>query len=226
MTLHLSRLRLRKNPPTQALSALLDPDERGKAADAHHRLIWSVFTDRPDRRRDFLWRSEGGGVFFALSSRRPHDSPFFEKPEIKSFEPDLAPDDRLAFMLRANATKALKADEGRGKRVDLVMNALHPLQREMRSQARMAEAQRVGVEWLERQGEQAGFSLSDTTVADYSAVALPGYSGRRRGQPQFGVLEMTGIIRITDPAAFLTQLSQGFGRAKAFGCGLMLIRRT
>jgi len=37
---------------------------------------------------------------------------------------------------------------------------------------------------------------------------------------------MTGALEIADPAAFLARLAQGFGRAKAFGCGLMLIRRA
>ena len=37
---------------------------------------------------------------------------------------------------------------------------------------------------------------------------------------------MSGEITITDPAAFLSKLPLGFGSAKAFGCGLMLIRRA
>lgn len=31
---------------------------------------------------------------------------------------------------------------------------------------------------------------------------------------------------VTDSIAFVTKLGQGFGRARAFGCGLMLIRRA
>ena len=34
------------------------------------------------------------------------------------------------------------------------------------------------------------------------------------------------LIEVTDPPAFLARLAAGFGRAKAFGCGLMLIRRA
>jgi CRISPR system Cascade subunit CasE len=40
------------------------------------------------------------------------------------------------------------------------------------------------------------------------------------------MLEMTGRLEVNEPEAFLSHLSQGFGRAKAFGCGLMLIRRA
>jgi CRISPR system Cascade subunit CasE len=57
-------------------------------------------------------------------------------------------------------------------------------------------------------------------------LALPGHVGKRRRQPQFGVLDLAGTIEVTDSDAFLAALAQGFGRAKAFGCGLMLIRRA
>ena len=35
-----------------------------------------------------------------------------------------------------------------------------------------------------------------------------------------------GVVEVTDPTAFLSRLAQGFGSAKAFGNGLMLIRRA
>ena len=45
MTLYLSRLTLNREAPAAALLPLLNPWEPGAAADAHHRLIWSVFAD-------------------------------------------------------------------------------------------------------------------------------------------------------------------------------------
>ena len=43
---------------------------------------------------------------------------------------------------------------------------------------------------------------------------------------RFSVLDFTGVLEVRDPAAFLAAIARGFGRAKAFGCGLMLIRRA
>ena len=43
---------------------------------------------------------------------------------------------------------------------------------------------------------------------------------------QFGILDLTGLLEVTDPPLFLSHLAAGFGRAMAFGCGLMLIRRA
>jgi CRISPR system Cascade subunit CasE len=42
----------------------------------------------------------------------------------------------------------------------------------------------------------------------------------------FGVLDISGVLEVHDPDRFLLRLAQGFGRARAFGCGLMLIRRV
>ncbi|MCB1387901.1 MAG: type I-E CRISPR-associated protein Cas6/Cse3/CasE [Rhodobacteraceae bacterium] len=222
MSLFLSRLRLSRAPSTRALDALLNPAGEGPRIDAHHRLLWAAFADGPGRTRDFLWRDEGAGVFLTLSTRPPAPSELFEPPEVKPFAPQLSAGDQLAFSLRANATRARK---GVG-RVDVVMDALHAVPKGQRAPERMVAAQAAGTEWLAGQGDRAGFRLLAVAVGDYSVVALPGHRGARRGQPQFGILDMTGAIEVTDPAALLPALAQGFGRAKAFGCGLMLIRRA
>ena len=222
MTLYLSRLRLSRQPSARALDAILNPAEPGLRLDAHHRLLWAAFADSPDRRRDFLWREEAAGNFLTLSARPPAPSDLFEAAEVKDFAPQLESGDRLSFVLRANATRDRK---GVG-RVDVVMDALHALPKDARASERMALAQQEGAAWLARQGEAAGFHLIGVEISDYSVSALPGHRGGRRGQPQFGVLDMTGTLEVADPAVFLARLAQGFGRAKAFGCGLMLIRRA
>jgi CRISPR system Cascade subunit CasE len=235
MSLFLSRLTLRRDPATDALKQLIDPSERARALDAHHRLLWTAFADDPDRRRDFLWRSDGHGVFFVLSARPPANAPLFAPPEVKDFAPDLSAGDRLVFTLRANATKdrptrhlaTSKQGGSRDRRVDVVMDALHAMPAGApRAEARMRVAAEQAEKWLSAQGARNGFAVCDLAVEDYSVMALPGHAGRRAGQPQFGVLDLTGEIEVTDPQAFVTKLGGGFGRAKAFGCGLMLIRRS
>lgn len=154
-------------------------------------------------------------------------------------------------MLRANATRTKKTDEvtasgkERKAHIDLVMDRLRPIPGQTalgegevseRPVLRMRLAREAAVDWLAGQGARYGFMLPermggngpepDLTVADYSVVALPKYMGRRSNQPQFGVLDLIGTVTVADPPAFLSALGQGFGRAKAFGCGLMLIRRA
>jgi CRISPR system Cascade subunit CasE len=223
MTLYLSRLTLDRAAPAAALTPLLDPDDRHRAADAHHRLVWTLFADGPDRTRDFLWRADGAGRFFALSRRPPRASELFEPPETKLFDPVLAAGDRLAFILRANATKD-RARASKDRRIDVVMDGLHDLPKGERAERRDAVAQEAGGDWLARQGAAKGFEPIRTTVEGYDTLAID--RGRGRRGARFGILDMTGTIRVTDPNAFLAALATGFGRAKAWGCGLMLIRRA
>jgi CRISPR system Cascade subunit CasE len=247
VTLYFSRLRLSRSPANRALDALLMPSDLGQRSDASHRLLWTVFSDGPDRARDFLWRQEGPGLYLTLSARPPSDHDLFERHEVQPFAPALTAGQRLSFVLRANATRTEKtgtlSSGGKEKKrhIDLVMDALRPLPRlkdlpdgaeSVRAPARMREAARVAQTWLAGQGKQHGFTVRHTEVEEYSTLEvmsarkmkpLPGACNKR---PYFGVLDITGVIEVTDPVAFLAQLPIGFGRAKSYGCGLMLIRRA
>lgn len=230
MTLFLSRLTLRRNAPTAALLPLLDPPEAGQAVDAHHRLMWSVFSDGPERKRDFLWRYDGRGRFLALSARAPGPSDLFRPHETKVFEPVLNAGDRLEFRLRANATKDRAAvgrerkSQRRDRRVDVVMDRLHKAAGSTeRAELRDEAAEDAAHDWMTRQGAARGFKSHRTAVEGYSAISL----GRhRREGATIGVLDLTGLIEVTNPEVFLPALAKGIGRAKAWGCGLMLIRRA
>lgn len=159
-------------------------------------------------------------VFWHRTSCRLSNDLF--EMDVKPFAPVLQAGDRLEFTLRANATRDRK---GKG-RVDVVMDALHDTPKGARAEVRMATAQREGAAWLARQAETAGFTVIRAEVGDYSVAALPDYRGKRKGQPQFGILDLSGVLEVTNPAAFLAKLASGLGRARAFGCGLMMIRRT
>jgi len=223
----LSRLTLRRTPDVTALAQVLNPSAEGRRLDAHHRLIWSVFAGDPDARRDFLWRDMGQGTFLVLSPREPGESALFERPETNLFAPDLRAGDCLAFVLRANATRTVTEADGRKRHRDVVMEALTPLPQSARASARLELAQQAGKRWMEGQGARAGFRVAGAGVTAYRvAETLPRRSPGRSAGPRFGILDLEGTAEVTDPAAFLDKLARGFGRAKAFGCGLMLIRRA
>mgnify|MGYP006276476029 FL=1 len=229
MTLWLSRVRLRRDPSAEALSALIDPEAdandceaQGRRHDAHHRLVWTLFAGDREARRDFLWRAEGDGAFTILSHRPPVEAPLFEPPETRPFTPNLAPGDRLGFLLRANATKA-RSGVGR---VDVVMDRLHGIPKQDRPERRMDVAHEAATEWMKGLGQRKGFAPLRVAVQHYSTATLPGYRGKRRGEPRYGLLDLDGILTVNDPETFIAALAAGFGRAKAFGCGLMLLRRA
>lgn len=218
--MHLSRLILARRPDIAALGQLLNPDHGGRRADAHHRLIWSAFAGDADAPRDFLWREIGRGRFMVLSVRPPARSALFGQIDSKPFAPALATGDRLSIVLRANATRTVTETDGRKRHRDVVMEALHPVPGAERAARRMELAQEAGARWLEGQGARAGFAVRSATIRGYRVI-----EARSRG-PRFGVIDIEGVIEIVDPGTFLDRVGRGFGRAKAFGCGLMLMRRA
>ena len=239
--LFLSRLALRRDASTAALSRLLDPTDEARAADANHRLIWSLFADDPDRERDFLWRREEKGRFLVLSRREPDDAHRLFSVETKPFRPCLAAGDRLSFMLRVNATrdrptakleKDAKTGALRNRRVDLVMDRLYNVRPQRkgdpgeRALRRDEIAREVGREWLTRQGEKRGFGLDGLSQVGYQVLRLPHRPAGKGRELTFGVLDLAGALTVTEPDRFLDAVASGFGRARAFGMGLMLIRRT
>jgi CRISPR system Cascade subunit CasE len=224
MTLYLSRARLKRTASIAALGRVLLPDDESQRAMAAHHLVWSLFAGDPSRKRDFLWREDQQGVFFILSPQPPLSSEIFEA-ETKEFAPSLAPGETLRFSLRANATKSYKATPGkRGKRADVVMATIHGMSKCERSEQRTEIASSAGCAWLAAQGAQNGFYLpNQIVVSGYNKFKLP--RPGKREKIEINTLEFTGILEITDPVKFLAKLASGFGRARAFGCGLMLIRR-
>ena len=92
-----------------------------------------------------------------------------------------------------------------------------------RARHRLPLAKEAAGDWLRARAEDYGFRLN--------ALALDGYrveSFARRGRAfgTLGIFDLKGTLLITSPEAFFKRLRQGFGRGKAFGCGLMLVRRV
>lgn len=227
--MYLSRARLRTDAPASALRRVLMPEGESARIATAHRVVWMLFNDHPDRTRDFLWREEAPGRYLLLSRRAPTDPHgLFELEEPKAFEPVLVVGDRLRFQLRANATVSQSLGrEIRGKPQDVVMHALHGLPKAGRATERADVIARTGRSWLERVGERCGFrfpSSNDCTVVAHRVLALPREAGRPAAR--MGVLDFEGVLEVRDPALFIEALSHGFGRGKAFGNGLMLIRRV
>ena len=230
--LYLSRVRLAPTATAQILAGVLIPEDDDARTATAHRLLWTLFHDRPDRERDFLWREETGGRldrlrFLTLSHRPPEPDPKLLAVETKSFAPALSAGQRLAFTLRANPV-VTRWNEAKGKprRDDVVMSVLRPIPTGPERAAARGEAiVQAGRSWLDAQGGRHGFQVEDGLRVDgYLPRLIP--RDRGRAAVRFSTLDFEGVLTVTDPDAFLTALALGFGKAKAWGCGLMLIRRA
>ena len=223
---YLSRARMKTDATVKALVPLLLGKGRRSGGDAGHHLVWSLFADSEGRQRDFLWREMVRGEFLILSARPPEDRHgLFDLAEPKRFEPDLAEGDRLAFSLRANPViRRMNSERGRAVKHDVVMDALKHGEGE-RAEQRLSAIHERGFAWLDRQGKRTGFSVRP------QSVRVEGYEQHRvrRNDAQsmfYSTLDYDGVLTVASPNRFLDAVVTGFGSAKAYGCGLMLLRRA
>ena len=227
--LYLTRARLRRDASLAALVPLLMGRSRGSARSDHpgHHLVWYLLADTAERGRDFLWREAGPGTFYILSERHPHDPhDLFDLAEPKRFAPELSAGDWLSFSLRANPVVRRRSPYRAGNvKHDVVMDALRKHPRGERAPYRLEVAREAGFEWLARQAARAGFVLKrqHVTVDRYEQHRI----ARDGSAPMsFSTLEFEGVLRVADPEALVFRIRRGFGAAKAYGCGLMLVRRA
>jgi CRISPR system Cascade subunit CasE len=190
-----------------------------------HQAIWDLFSDGPERRRDFLYHVEsrtGPPTILTLSAREPRANDSGWRVHIKPYEPRFRLGSRLSFLLRANPIRTRE-----GHRHDVVMDEKCRLRRSsivggpMPSEADLVQT--TCSDWLSRRASGLGFRLLTARADAYRQVELR----RVRTTPiRFSTVDIAGSLEVMDPDLFLQRaVFEGIGPAKGFGCGLVLLRR-
>ncbi|WP_022660210.1 type I-E CRISPR-associated protein Cas6/Cse3/CasE [Paucidesulfovibrio longus] len=199
-----------------------------------HQALWDVFSDGPERKRDFLFRDIGGGrdganCFLAVSERPPVKSDFLIRREVKEYDPLLAVGDRVLFSVRVNPVR--KTREGdKQKRYDVVQDLRTRLMEAGTPKhalpPRSELAEQAGRDWLLARQEGLGLEVEpETVLADgYAQDRFRKSSGCK--PIVLGRLDLRGFARVANPDALRMALFQGVGCAKGFGFGLLLVRRA
>lgn len=241
----LSRIRVKQEEGLKALGPVLLPDEEEQRISLGHRMMWSLFPDMKEEQegRPFLWREEQRGRFIILSRQQPSANSLMEVSDTREFSPDISPMESLNFRLRANPTIARKTAGARGVRSDIVMNAIKELPKAERARLRNHELgwgeneqgytlpMKAPRDWLDRQGQLKGFTIEKAMALSYQVLRVPHENRgdkKRKNAPlmTFGIIDFEGTLKVENPEKFIEALCAGIGRAKAFGCGLMLIKRA
>lgn len=231
--------------------SLITPHPGRELAAAHARLdgpytehqwLWRFFPAAAGSTRDFLFhRRDVDGVprFYVVSSRAPQPADPAWHVRSQSYAPRLTMGSRLGFELRANPVVTRSAD-GKHNRHDVVMDAKKRLlaerglscwndwpasltttqgQPDPRPPLYALVHTHCGA-WLQARAESSGFQI------DPDSLVVEAYrqQGGKRGQLCFSTVDFRGQLTVTDPERFTAALHGGIGPAKAFGCGLLLVR--
>jgi CRISPR system Cascade subunit CasE len=219
---------------SQSISVML---HRAAATDAGHALVWSLFP-QDQAQRDFLYREMTPGEFLIVSRIPPHDGLGLWQLSTREYAPDFVPGDRLVFSLRADIQISTPPqgdgpERSRGKR--------EPLHVVAKRQVRPREV--LARDWIAAQLPRHGARLlsippNDDPTRDPDTADAPPRDrlqisiekqlrltgGSRTGSLQSALFD--GVLEVTEPAAFTSLLTSGLGRSRAYGCGLLLVRRA
>ncbi|MCU5787333.1 type I-E CRISPR-associated protein Cas6/Cse3/CasE [Alloalcanivorax marinus] len=232
--MHFSRVRVDLNGLARnELFAVMGGEPYGT-----HQLLWRLFPDY-DGPRPFLFRQEveegadgegrckGLPLFYLLSEQTPVAIPGLLEVESKPFAPRLDAGETLAFRLRANPTVSHRVEgQKHSRRSDVLMHAKSAFAPEQRGSQACKDAMDLAArQWLAGQGEKHGFVLRGAPeISGYRQHSL---GRKKQTKPiQFSGVDYNGTLEITDAEAFGTCVAQGLGRSKAFGFGMMMIRRA
>ena len=201
---------------------------------AEHQWLWGMFSAPQGTPRDFLFRrSQVDGLprFYVVSHREPQPMGDTWQIHSRRYKPQIQAGDRLGFELRANPSVRHGRD-GKSKRHDVVMETKKRLLAE-RGLTRWADlparekpdlhsvVQQSCIAWLTRRSIKLGFTVNE------ESVVVEGYEQRSEQADrslQFSTVDLRGELTVADPPAFVGALFDGIGSAKAFGCGLLLVR--
>lgn len=199
-----------------------------------HQWLWRFMPAPPGTARRFLFRRrdvDGLPRFYVVSEREPVAPTAHWQVHSKPYAPELTAGDYLAFDLRANPVVTTRNAAGRAARHDVVMQAKTQLLKE-RGLSRWAEwvtpdrpllpdlVQTSCRDWLLKRSDALGATL------DVESLRVEGYEQHRgkAGELRFSTVDFSGHIEVRDASALRQALFTGVGHAKAFGCGLLLVR--
>lgn len=215
---------------------VLAPSAAGKATPySEHQWIWRFFPSGEDQRRDFIFRRDDLGEtprYYVVSKRPPVEFSPAWAVRTRPYAPILTAGQRLAFKLRANPVVSKRSGAGKVQRHDVVMQLKKQLlaargmsawkewPKEDDRPAQYDMVQRTCLDWLRARAAGNGFEVAEASVDAYTQNK----AGAR--EIQFSTVDYSGELVVTDLECFQRTLLNGLGHAKAFGCGLMLVRNA
>ena len=184
--------------------------------------------------------------YYVVSARKPQSFSDAWQVQSRDYDPQLREGQHLAFELRANPVVAHKVN-GISRRADVLMHEKKRLLKERglkrwsdwldTDEAKPALYELVQarcLDWLEQRTEQLGFRLLTRELHDREhgarvekSVRIDGYTQHQsaRKDIRFSTVDFVGELEVTNALAFRKTLLNGIGHSKAFGCGLLLVRR-
>lgn len=181
-----------------------------------HKALWSLFPDRPDARREFLFRVEHSARgqparLLLLAPWQPQSNHAATVLATREFEPVFTPGQRLRFRLIANPVRCIRDEGGRVDKDGRPKACRVPIVQEP-----------AQLDWLVRKLDGVA-TLESAIVAGQAPLRF-----RKKGSGAGKLVPVLydGVLNVQSADQLIHRLRSGIGPAKAFGCGLLSLARA
>lgn len=216
--MYLTRLDL--NPSRRTTRALLANPQ------ALHAAIMKACNPAEGER--VLWRTDDADSVVRLYVVSP-SLPQLQELQLEAGWPDGAPAESASYMSFLNRIEVSNIFAFRLTANPTHVVKIHGIQKRT---AHVTVGHQIS--WLMNKASAHGFEIEPTELADPSAPEQKALqlqvsdrftrTFRREGKPvTLAVATFSGILTVTDADAIRQALTQGIGRAKAYGCGLLTL---
>lgn len=193
-----------------------------------HAAVESSFPPDESVKKRNLWRIDrlGNNIYLlVLSKQRPDFTHVVEqygwprsiqKWETKSYTSlidQIKIGQKWQFRLRANPVHSVRQGDGIQENDDAKRGRVY---------AHVTVRQQE--EWLLERAAKNGFALTESSFRVIHREVIR--FRKKRRQVTLSIATYEGLLEISDVPLFICALTQGIGRAKAFGCGLLTIVRV
>lgn len=199
------------------LSRVVLPQEMFKDRHGVHRLFWRAFPGKPEGAvQPFLFREEpfapvdpGEVAYSVQSGERPAWDVLLGLRVVscERVETEFTADDRFYFRLLASPVRRLMSPDDIRQRGHVEIKRTPP-------------RQWVQI-WFDRRAQQAGFEPLEL-IFDLGKVRV----ARQDQSFKLQAVQFDGLLKVTDPERFAMAWRGGIGPKKAFGFGLLSLRRA
>lgn len=192
-----------------------------------HQLIRSLFPNSYEGPLLFRRTNENKKpTFYIVSKTVPlqNNSMFIN---IKEYTPNLIKGQILYFSLTANPAIMVRVENKKNSvRYDVWMDTRKKAKDKCESPENIfLKCYENTKEWLTFRSNKFGFKVINVDIERYIHHSF--IKTKDKNRVSFGAVDYKGIIEVVDPDIFVNKtLFKGMGPSKAFGCGLMLVKKA
>lgn len=187
-----------------------------------HQFVWKLF-GRNDDLRDFIYTVHERKIY-VVSTRTQNYKSSDIQVKTKPYEPSFEEGDPLRFDVRIDLEVRI------GKKRIPIVSAYKQRLGEDHGLNRNELMHEAVADWFKKNSKRYGFKVRDFYIMGSHHFKFNKTKNRddprnKNDKVEFNSLDIRGVLEVTGPAVFVNTLHRGIGKARPFGCGLMLVAR-